>query len=74
MKPAIAKIVRLEKRHTNCLWRRRIQSSYHVRRRTTGNDGDLSGKPFVGAAGRLLDASLIEAGIDRKKVYVTNVV
>ena len=39
-----------------------------------GNDGDLSGKPLVGAAGRLLDASLIEAGIDRKKVYVTNVV
>ena len=39
-----------------------------------GNDEDLSGKPFVGAAGRLLDASLIEAGIDRKKVYVTNVV
>jgi uracil-DNA glycosylase len=39
-----------------------------------GNDEDLSGKPFVGPAGRLLDASLIEAGIDRKKVYVTNVV
>jgi DNA polymerase len=39
-----------------------------------GNDEDLSGKPFVGPAGRLLDTSLIEAGIDRKKVYVTNVV
>ena len=39
-----------------------------------GNDEDLSGKPFVGPAGRLLDASLVEAGIDRKKVYVTNVV
>jgi len=39
-----------------------------------GNDEDLSGKPFVGAAGRLLDASLLEAGIDRTKVYVTNVV
>src|SRR5215475_13141092 len=39
-----------------------------------GNDEDLSGKPFVGPAGRLLDASLAEAGIDRKKVYVTNVV
>jgi uracil-DNA glycosylase family protein len=39
-----------------------------------GNDEDLSGKPFVGPAGRLLDVSLVEAGIDRKKVYVTNVV
>src|SRR5262245_55066928 len=39
-----------------------------------GNDEDLSGKPFVGPAGRLLDTSLIKAGIDRKKVYVTNVV
>jgi len=39
-----------------------------------GNDEDLSGKPFVGPAGRLLDASLVRAGIDRKKVYVTNVV
>jgi len=33
-----------------------------------GNDEDLSGKPFVGPAGRLLDTSLAEAGIDRKKV------
>jgi len=39
-----------------------------------GNQEDLKGKPFVGPAGRLLDTSLIEAGIDRKKVYVTNVV
>jgi uracil-DNA glycosylase len=39
-----------------------------------GNDEDLSGKPFVGPAGRLLDTSLVEAGIDRRKVYVTNVV
>jgi DNA polymerase len=39
-----------------------------------GNDEDLSGKPFVGPAGRLLDTSLVAAGIDRKKVYVTNVV
>jgi len=39
-----------------------------------GNDEDLSGKPFVGPAGRLLDASLVKAGIERKTVYVTNVV
>jgi DNA polymerase len=39
-----------------------------------GNDEDLAGKPFVGPAGRLLDKALDEAGIDRGKVYVTNVV
>jgi uracil-DNA glycosylase family 4 len=32
------------------------------------------GRPFVGRAGKLLDEFLEEAGIDRSKVYVTNVV
>src|SRR5262249_12087510 len=32
------------------------------------------GRPFVGPAGQLLDQALEEAGIDRSKVYVTNVV
>jgi len=39
-----------------------------------GDKEDLSGKPFVGPAGGLLDKALVEAGIDRSKVYVTNVV
>jgi DNA polymerase len=39
-----------------------------------GNDEDLQGRPFVGPAGKLLDRALEEAGIDRGKVYVTNVV
>jgi DNA polymerase len=39
-----------------------------------GDAEDLSGQPFVGPAGRLLDKCLVEAGIDRKTVYVTNVV
>ena len=39
-----------------------------------GDQEDLQGKPFVGPAGKLLDASLAEAGIDPKKVYVTNAV
>ena len=39
-----------------------------------GDREDLEGKPFVGPAGRLLDEALEEAGIDRRKVYVTNVV
>ena len=39
-----------------------------------GNEEDKEGKPFVGPAGRLLDRLLVEAGVDRKKVYVTNAV
>jgi uracil-DNA glycosylase family protein len=39
-----------------------------------GNEEDLSGHPFVGPAGRLLDRALAEAGIDRRQVYVTNAV
>jgi DNA polymerase len=39
-----------------------------------GNDEDLAGRPFVGPAGRLLDRALEQAGIDRRRVYVTNVV
>jgi DNA polymerase len=39
-----------------------------------GDQEDLSGRPFVGPAGKLLDRALEEAGVDRKQVYVTNVV
>lgn len=39
-----------------------------------GNDEDLSGKPFVGPAGKLLNKALLEAGINRGEVYVTNMV
>ena|SRR6266566_2010984 len=39
-----------------------------------GNEEDLTGRPFVGPAGRLFDDALAEAGIDRSRVYVTNVV
>jgi uracil-DNA glycosylase family protein len=37
-----------------------------------GDLEDRLGHPFVGPAGRLLDAALVEAGIDRSGVYVTN--
>jgi DNA polymerase len=39
-----------------------------------GDQEDLQGKPFVGPAGRLLEKALDEAGIDRRRVYVTNAV
>jgi DNA polymerase len=39
-----------------------------------GDSEDLAGRPFVGPAGRVLDAGLAAAGIPRDEVYVTNVV
>lgn len=39
-----------------------------------GDAEDIAGQPFVGPAGKLLDRALEEAGIDRRTVYVTNVV
>jgi len=65
------------------LWKRGTQTVFGEGRRRSkvmfvgeqpGNEEDLTGKPFVGPAGRLCDAALEEAGIDRKQTYVTNVV
>jgi DNA polymerase len=39
-----------------------------------GDKEDLAGKPFVGPAGRMLDAALRDAGIDRAQIFVTNAV
>ena len=39
-----------------------------------GDAEDVAGHPFVGPAGKVLDRALAEAGIDRRLVYVTNVV
>jgi uracil-DNA glycosylase len=39
-----------------------------------GDAEDLAGHPFVGPAGKLLDTALEQAGIERRQVYVTNVV
>jgi uracil-DNA glycosylase len=39
-----------------------------------GDQEDIAGKPFVGPAGKVFDAILDDAGIDRLKVYVTNAV
>ena len=65
------------------LWKRGTQTVFGEGHRTArilfvgeqpGDQEDLSGRPFVGPAGRLLDRALEEAGIDRGDVYVTNVV
>jgi uracil-DNA glycosylase family protein len=65
------------------LWKKGTQTVFGEGRRKSkimfvgeqpGNEEDLTGKPFVGPAGRLLDEALEEAGIDRQQTYVTNVV
>src|SRR5438093_11365523 len=65
------------------LWERGTQTVFGTGRRRAkvmligeqpGNEEDLTGKPFVGPAGRLLNDALEEAGIDRSQTYVTNVV
>lgn len=37
-----------------------------------GEQEDLAGEPFIGPAGRLLDQALLEAGIHRDSLYITN--
>ena len=39
-----------------------------------GGDEDRQGRPFVGPAGRLLTEQLKKIGIDRRNVFITNVV
>ncbi|MGH6750516.1 MAG: UdgX family uracil-DNA binding protein [Methyloceanibacter sp.] len=39
-----------------------------------GDQEDLTGRPFVGPAGKVLDAALEAAGIERSGVYITNAV
>jgi DNA polymerase len=65
------------------LWRKATQTVFGEGRKGSrvmlvgempGDREDLAGKPFVGPAGRELDEGLVEAGIDRKAAYLTNVV
>ncbi len=65
------------------LWKQGTQTVFGEGRQTStimfvgeepGNSEDLEGRPFVGPAGGLLDRALVAAGIDRSKIYVTNVV
>jgi uracil-DNA glycosylase len=39
-----------------------------------GDQEDLRGHPFVGPAGKVLDRALVDAGIEREEVYMTNAV
>jgi DNA polymerase len=39
-----------------------------------GNDEDHTGHPFTGPAGRMLDRAILDAGLDRKQIFITNAV
>ena len=83
-KPTLSKLRQAAARCRACdLWERGTQTVFgegSPRARVMfvgeqpGDREDLEGRPFVGPAGRILDASLERAGIDRREVYVTNVV
>jgi DNA polymerase len=86
--PPNVSIEQLEKEAAHCkacdLWKNATQTVFGEGRdakpkvifvgEQPGDQEDIEGKPFVGPAGKLLDAALADAGIDRKKVYVTNAV
>src|SRR3954468_9511657 len=82
---ATLKLLREEAAHCRAcpLWKNATQTVFgegpqHARLvlvgEQPGDKEDLAGKPFVGPAGLILDRALKEAGIDRKKTYVTNAV
>jgi DNA polymerase len=80
----LAKVAREAKRCTRCpLYRNATQTVFGegpvgarlmLVGEQPGDQEDLAGRPFVGPAGKMLDKALAEAGIDRTKVYVTNIV
>jgi uracil-DNA glycosylase family protein len=83
-KPSVPKLRRAAAGCRACdLWRRATRTVFGEgpsRARvmfvgeTPGDREDLEGRPFVGPAGRLLDAALQSAGIDRSAIYLTNAV
>ncbi|HZT75400.1 MAG TPA: UdgX family uracil-DNA binding protein [Vicinamibacterales bacterium] len=83
-KPTLDAVRDAAKHCRNCdLWKRGTQTVFGEGARKAelmlvgeqpGDQEDLTGHPFVGPAGRLLDRALADAGIDRAAVYVTNVV
>jgi DNA polymerase len=39
-----------------------------------GKNEDIKGVPFVGRAGKILDEMLLKIGLERKDIYITNIV
>jgi uracil-DNA glycosylase len=82
--PTLEGLARIAKNCRACdLWKRgthivfgegKADSTVMLVGEVPGDQEDLSGKPFVGPAGQLLNRALAEAGIDRSQAYVTNAV
>jgi DNA polymerase len=82
--PTLSKLREAARHCRACpLWKRGIQTVFGAGAASAkvvfvgeqpGFDEDVAGKPFVGPAGKLLDKALVQAGIAREEVYVTNVV
>jgi DNA polymerase len=83
-KPTLAKLREAAAGCRACeLWKRGTQTVFGEGKKSAdlllvgeqpGDREDIEGRPFVGPAGQLLDRALEEAGIDRSRAYVTNVV
>jgi uracil-DNA glycosylase len=81
---SLAELADRAKKCKNCgLWRRATQTVFGqgpsgaqimLVGEQPGNDEDQQGRPFVGPAGQLMDRLLVQAGIDRDGIYVTNAV
>src|SRR5437762_13040475 len=81
---AIARLREQSERCRRCpLWRNATQTVFGEGPSYTqlmligeqpGDQEDLAGRPFVGAAGRILDQALKGAEIERDDVYLTNAV
>jgi DNA polymerase len=57
-----------------CFYRGRADARLMVVGEAPGREEDLSGKPFVGRAGQLLDKMLAAIGLHEDDVHITNVV
>lgn len=66
----------LSKTRTNTVFARGNPRSYiMIVGEAAGHDEDISGKPFVGLSGKLLDKALVEVGLNPETdVYVCNIV
>jgi DNA polymerase len=83
-RPTLERLREAAKECRGChLWERGTQTVFGEGARSAevmlvgeqpGDQEDVAGKPFVGPAGRILDQALADAGIDRRRAYVTNVV
>jgi uracil-DNA glycosylase len=57
-----------------CFYRGAERARLMIIGEAPGREEDLAGKPFVGAAGQLLDKMLSAAGFSAEQVHITNVV